>query len=51
MINQYAEKKTISHIAIVVNDIKSNAFGYSFSKYARYEVNPKNTYQKYTSEE
>lgn len=51
MINQYATKKTISHIAIVVNDIKSNAFGYSFSKYARYEVNPKNTYQKYTSEE
>jgi len=51
MINQYAAKKTISHIAIVVNDIKSNAFGYSFSKYARYEVNPKNTYQKYTAEE
>jgi tyrosine-protein kinase Etk/Wzc len=51
MINQYAAKKIISHLAIVVNDIKSNAFGYSFSKYSRYEVNPKNTYQKYTSEE
>jgi len=50
MINQYAAKKIISHLAIVVNDIKSNAFGYSFSKYARYEVNSKNTYQKYTEE-
>lgn len=45
MINQYATKKIITHLAIVVNDIKSNAFGYSFSKYARYEINSKNSYQ------
>jgi tyrosine-protein kinase Etk/Wzc len=51
MINQYAFKKIISHLAIVVNDIKSNAFGYSFSKYSRYEVSHKNSYQKYTTEE
>jgi Mrp family chromosome partitioning ATPase len=51
MINQYAVKKTISHLAIVVNDIKPNAFGYSFSKYGRYEVSHKNLYQKYTTEE
>jgi len=34
-----------------VNDIKSNAFGYSFSKYSRYEVSHKNSYQNYTAEE
>jgi capsular exopolysaccharide synthesis family protein len=49
MINQYAVKKIIDHLAIVVNDIKSNAFGYSFSKYSRYEVSNKNLYQKYTA--
>ncbi len=51
MINQYAVKKIISHLAIVVNDIKSNAFGYSFSKYSRYEVSHKNSYQNYTAED
>lgn len=45
MINHYAEKQMISHLAIVVNGIKSNAFGYSFSKYARYEIYNKNAYQ------
>jgi len=50
IINQYAAKQMVSHLAIVVNDIKSNAFGYSFSKYSRYEVNHKNSYQNYTAE-
>lgn len=45
MINQYATKNIMGHLAIVVNDIKSKAFGYSFSKYARYEIYSKNTYQ------
>jgi len=46
MINHYAEKQMISHLAIVVNDIKSNAFGYAFSKYSRYESYHKNSYKK-----
>ena len=53
MINNYADKQMISHMAIVVNGIKSNAFGYSFSKYARYEIYSKNSYQNsyYAAEE
>jgi len=51
MINNYAAKKIISHIGIVVNGIKSNAFGYSFSKYSRYEISHKNSYQNYTAED
>ena len=50
MINQYASKKIIGHLAIVVNDIRTNSFGYSFSKYSRYEATNRNTYQKYTAE-
>ena len=46
MINHYADKQIISHLAIVVNDIKSNAFGYSYSKYSRYETYHKNSYKK-----
>lgn len=53
MINHYADKQLISHLAIVVNDIKSNAFGYAYSKYSRYESYHKNAYKKsyYTAEE
>jgi len=53
MINQYADKQMINHLGIVVNGIKSNAFGYSFSKYSRYEVYDKNSYHNkyYSSEE
>jgi len=50
MINQYAVKEIINHLGIVVNDIKINAFGFSFSKYSRYEVYQKNTYKNYTAE-
>lgn len=53
MINHYADKQMINHLAIVVNDIKSNAFGYSFSKYSRYESYYNNSYKKkyYASED
>jgi len=53
MINQYADKQLIDHLAIVVNDIKSNAFGYAYSKYSRYETYHKNAYKKsyYAAEE
>ena len=46
MINHYMEKQMITHLAIVVNDIKSNAFGYGYSKYSRYESYGKNSYKK-----
>lgn len=47
MINQYVSMKTIDNIAILVNDIKINSFGYSYYKYYQYE-----TYQKaYYSDE
>lgn len=36
-INQEAERKTMEHMALVVNDIKAGAFGYSYYKYYRYE--------------
>jgi len=45
MINHYVEKQMISHLAIVVNGIKSNAFGYSYSKYARYDLYYKDAYK------
>jgi len=53
MINHYADKQMISHLAMVVNGIKSNAFGYSYSKYTRYEVYGKNSYKNnyYSSED
>lgn len=48
IINQYADKKTINNLALIVNDIKSNSFGHSYYKYYQYE-----TYQNsyYTSED
>jgi capsular exopolysaccharide synthesis family protein len=47
MINQYVDQKTIDNVAILVNDIKINSFGYSYYKYYQYE-----TYQKaYYSDE
>jgi capsular exopolysaccharide synthesis family protein len=54
IINHHAEKKLISHVAIVVNDIKPNSFGYAYSKYSRYDAYYKYSYQKnyhYTSDE
>ena len=36
MINQYSEKQMINHLALLVNDIKLDSFGYSYSKYSRY---------------
>jgi capsular exopolysaccharide synthesis family protein len=44
MINQYAAKKTIENIALVVNDIKTNAFGYTYYKYYQYEAYQKTYY-------
>jgi len=46
LINHYADKQMVSHLAIVVNDIQSNAFGYAYSKYSRYETYNKNSYKK-----
>jgi len=46
MINHYDDKQMIKHLAIVVNDIQSNAFGYAYSKYSRYEYYHKNAYKK-----
>jgi len=46
LINHYADKQMVNHLAIVVNDIQSNAFGYSYSKYSRYETYNKNSYKK-----
>lgn len=47
MINQYVSQGTMSKVAIIVNDIKTNSFGYSYYKYYQYE-----TYQKaYYSDE
>jgi capsular exopolysaccharide synthesis family protein len=37
MLNQYAIKKLISNLAIVVNDIKFKILGYTYYKYYRYE--------------
>lgn len=38
IINSYAEKKIIENMAILVNDIKANAFGHSYYKYYQYEA-------------
>ncbi|HZL09036.1 MAG TPA: polysaccharide biosynthesis tyrosine autokinase [Prolixibacteraceae bacterium] len=38
MINQYAATKKVSNVAIIVNDIKDNAFGNSYYKYSKYEA-------------
>lgn len=44
MINQFAAKKTIENIALVINDIKTNAFGYTYYKYYQYEAYQKTYY-------
>lgn len=43
IINEYVDKKTIDNVAILVNDIKMNAFGNSYYKYYQYE-SYQNTY-------
>lgn len=43
LINQYVEQKTISNVAILVNDIKINSFGHTYYKYYQYE-SYQNTY-------
>lgn len=43
IINELAEKKRIGHMGIVVNDISSNSFGYTYYKYYQYEAY-QNTY-------
>ena len=44
IINQFADKKMIDHVAILVNDIKTNAFGYTYYKYYQYEAYQKSYY-------
>ena len=46
LMNYYAEKQLISHMALLVNDIKVSAFGYSYSKYGRYETYYRYSYKK-----
>ena len=48
LINQYVDQKTITNVAILVNDIKINSFGHSYYKYYQYETY-QNTY--YSSED
>lgn len=43
ILNHYVEHKTMSNIAIMVNDIKTNSFGYTYYKYYQYE-SYQNTY-------
>lgn len=43
IINEYVDKKIIDNVAILVNDIKMNAFGNSYYKYYQYE-SYQNTY-------
>jgi len=44
MINQFANKRTIENITIVVNDIKPNAFGNTYYKYYQYEADQSSYY-------
>ncbi len=46
LVNHYAENNMINHLAILVNDIKPNSFGYSYSKYSRYDSYSKYSYKK-----
>ena len=48
IINELAAKKTVKHIGLLVNDIKTNSFGYTYYKYYQYEYY-QNTY--YENEE
>jgi len=43
VINEVADKQQIDHCAIVVNDISTNSFGYTYYKYYHYEYY-QNTY-------
>lgn len=43
ILNQYVEYKTMNNMAIMVNDIKTNSFGYTYYKYYQYE-SYQNTY-------
>lgn len=43
ILNQYVEHKTMNNMAIMVNDIKTNSFGYTYYKYYQYE-SYQNTY-------
>ena len=44
IINQYVDQKTMDNVAIIVNDIKTNSFGYSYYKYYQYESYQKTYY-------
>lgn len=44
IINQYVDKKIMDHVAILVNDIKINAFGHSYYKYYHFESYQKSYY-------
>ena len=44
IINQYVDQKTMDHVAILVNDIKINAFGHSYYKYYHFESYQKSYY-------
>jgi tyrosine-protein kinase Etk/Wzc len=46
MINQYVDKQMVQDVAVVVNDIKTNSFGYSYYKYYQYEAY-QNSYYTY----
>ncbi len=44
IINQYVDQKIIDHVALLVNDIKINAFGHSYYKYYHFESYQKSYY-------
>lgn len=44
LINQFADTKKVTNIGLIVNDIKANAFGYTYYKYYQYEAYKKNYY-------
>lgn len=50
LINEIATKQQISHCAIVVNDISTKSFGYTYYKYYHYEYY-QNTYYSYSEDE
>ena len=44
LINQYVDQKIMDNVALLVNDIKTNAFGHTYYKYYQYESSQKNYY-------
>ncbi len=50
LINEIAAKQQINHCAIVVNDISTKSFGYTYYKYYHYEYY-QNTYYSYSEDE